>query len=116
MTTGRVVALWPGSSVHARAILASPRFEDFTYDLRTETGGDPLAFFGNGLSVSQERDEKTTTYLDEVDVPPVINHGVRPRSSNAVPTSTQGPAAWAKEMEMNGEFWKMRDAVGGFPL
>lgn len=37
-----------------------------------------FSWFGNGLTVAQEKGEKTTQYLDEVDVPPTINHGPRP--------------------------------------
>lgn len=37
-----------------------------------------MAWLGSGLTVAQERDEKTTGYLDTVDIPPAINHGPRP--------------------------------------
>ena len=34
-------------------------------------------WFGNGLTVAQEKSEKTTQYLDDVDIPAAINHGPR---------------------------------------
>ncbi len=67
------MALWPGSSLHAQVVLEYPRFEDYEYKLLPITNGDPMAYFGNGLTVSQEQGEKTTSYLDDVDIPPIIN-------------------------------------------
>lgn len=76
------MALWPGSSLHAQVVLESPCFEDFEYKLLPETNGDSMAYFGNGLTMSQERNEKTTEYLDLVDVPPIINHSERPNMAS----------------------------------
>ncbi len=78
MDEGRIVALWPGSSLHAQVVLETPRFEDFEYKLLPETQGDPMAYFGSGLTTSQEKDEKTTAYLDDLDIPPIINAEPRP--------------------------------------
>lgn len=75
---GRVVGLWPGSSLQAQEAFANPRYEDFIYVQMPETETNPLAWFGNGMTVAQEKDEKTTGYLDDVEIPPVINHGPRP--------------------------------------
>lgn len=50
-----------------------------------------LAWFGNGLTVAQEEHGETTEYLDDTDVPPVINHGPKPKYRAAdIPVST-GP-------------------------
>lgn len=73
MNEGRIVALWPGSSLHARVVLEYPRFEDYEYKLLPTAGDDPMAYFGNGLTVGQEKGENTTSYLDNVDIPPIIN-------------------------------------------
>lgn len=78
---GRITGLWPGSSVHAQEAFKSPRFEDFSYVQMAETSNSPMAWLGSGLTVAQERDEKTTGYLDTVDIPPAINHGPRPGRS-----------------------------------
>lgn len=75
---GRIVGLWPGSSVHAQEALRSPRFEDFLFVQRPETRQNIMTWLGNGLTVAQANDEKTTEYLDTVDIPPVINKGPRP--------------------------------------
>ncbi len=41
---GRIVGLWPGSSVHAQEALASPRFEDFHYVRELDTVRNPLSW------------------------------------------------------------------------
>ena len=43
-----------------------------------EVEDNMFGWFGNGLTVAQEERGKTTQYLDEVDIPPIINHGPRP--------------------------------------
>lgn len=68
---GRVMAIWPGSSVHAKICFENPRWEDFDYEY-LEPEDDVLAWTGNGLTVAQMEDSKTTQYLDEVDIPPVL--------------------------------------------
>jgi hypothetical protein len=75
---GRIVGLWPGSSVHAQEALKNPRFEDFHYIHLPETRRNNMAWLGNGMTTAQESGDKTTTYLDTVDIPPPINHGPRP--------------------------------------
>ncbi|KAI1613103.1 hypothetical protein EDD36DRAFT_488132 [Exophiala viscosa] len=80
---GRIVGLWPGSSVHAQEALKSPRFEDFLFVQRPETQQNILTWLGNGMTTAQENDEKTTGYLDTVDVPPAINKGPRPGKKDA---------------------------------
>ena len=75
---GRIVGLWPGSSVHAQQVLQSPRFEDFVYVQMPPIRDNILAWLGNGLTMAQNEGSNTTAYLDEVDLPPVINHGPRP--------------------------------------
>lgn len=49
-----------------------------------ETRRNPMAWLGNGLSEAQEKDEKTTGYLDTVDIPPAINTGPRPGKKGVV--------------------------------
>ncbi|KAI0721757.1 FAD/NAD-P-binding domain-containing protein [Fomitopsis betulina] len=70
---GRVVALWPGSTLHAIRALQYPRWEDFNYE-RVDGVDNPLYWFGNG----QTENEKNMTgdrawYLSDafVDYPPV---------------------------------------------
>ncbi|KAI8717009.1 hypothetical protein NCS52_00996100 [Fusarium sp. LHS14.1] len=76
--TGRIVGIWPGSSVHAQQAMENPRFEDFRYVRMQEVEQNRFNWFGNGLTVAQEKREKTTQYLDDVDIPLIINHGPRP--------------------------------------
>ncbi|KAK6379129.1 hypothetical protein LTS17_006833 [Exophiala oligosperma] len=77
---GRIVGLWPGSSVHAQEVLKTPRFEDFEFVHMPETRSNIMNWLGNGLTTAQESDEKATAYLDNVDIPPVLNKGCRPRN------------------------------------
>ncbi|KAH9934327.1 uncharacterized protein B0H18DRAFT_869878 [Fomitopsis serialis] len=69
---GRVVALWPGSSLHNLRALQYPRWEDFNYEPLDDTE-NRLHWFGDG----QTHNEKTMSgdrawYLndDEMDYPP----------------------------------------------
>jgi hypothetical protein len=65
--------------VHAQEALKNPRYEDFLFVQMPETRRNIMTWLGNGLTVAQEKDEKTTGYLDTVNIPPAINKGLRPR-------------------------------------
>ena len=69
---GRVVGLWPGSSVHARKALKFPRWEDFTYELKDEESS-PMGWLGDGWSVLDRGRGDVAFYLDEADFPPVTS-------------------------------------------
>ncbi|MCJ1478111.1 hypothetical protein MMC13_006787 [Lambiella insularis] len=56
---GRVVALWPGSSLHAIKALESPRYEDFEY---TYVDENPFGWFGDGWSSGDRQDDADRTY------------------------------------------------------
>jgi hypothetical protein len=74
---GRVVALWPGSAIHAQKVMETVCFEDFVYEyLDDNLRGNKMSWLGNGLTVAQEVGDPTTSYLDTVDVPPPIVEGV----------------------------------------
>ncbi|GAB7356257.1 hypothetical protein MBLNU459_g7069t2 [Dothideomycetes sp. NU459] len=70
---GRVVTLWPGSCIHGVVAFENPRWEDFNYEYLPETEENQLSWLGNGITLAQQEDRVTTSYLDTVDVPPVIN-------------------------------------------
>lgn len=80
--------------MHAQRALASPRFEDFVYVQELDTARNVFAWLGNGLTTAQENDEKTTGYLDTVDIPPILNKGPNPKANK---TKTQ-----LKEVHVNG--------------
>ncbi|KAJ7459066.1 FAD/NAD-binding domain-containing protein [Mycena galericulata] len=68
---GRVVALWPGSCLHAVRALEHPRWEDYTYE---PLDGHTNRFFwaGNGMTVAEETPGADRAwYLSHPDVPPV---------------------------------------------
>lgn len=62
--------------------MENPRWEDFRYARMPDVKENRFTWFGNGLTVAQERGEKTTEYLDDCDVPPVINPGPRPKAQS----------------------------------
>ncbi|KAJ5345174.1 hypothetical protein N7452_003178 [Penicillium brevicompactum] len=63
--TGRVVALWPGSSLHALKALKKVRWED--YDLKSYDGNE-FGWFGNGWIFDEQKSQidgaALTDYLD----------------------------------------------------
>lgn len=65
----RIVALWPGSTLHAIETLRSPRWEDFEYVYKDE---NPLRWLGNGWSTHQQEENGDTAYYLEpelLDIP-----------------------------------------------
>ncbi|VZH93959.1 unnamed protein product, partial [Fusarium fujikuroi] len=76
--SGRVVAVWPGSSIHFMEMIANPRWEDFDIkyinvskmiSLVTMTNrgqSNPFSFMGNGISQREAKGEDLTYYLDDM--------------------------------------------------
>ncbi|BGP55503.1 hypothetical protein JCM8202v2_003107 [Rhodotorula sphaerocarpa] len=67
---GPVVALWPGSCLHAIETLRHPRWEDFEYTSAARHG-NRFGWVGNGWSPTEAAGGDTAYYLDEIDYPPV---------------------------------------------
>ncbi|KAL8370154.1 hypothetical protein RB595_000507 [Gaeumannomyces hyphopodioides] len=66
---GPVVALWPGSTLHALEALRSPRWEDFVFE-SNDTSGNMLRWLGNGWSTTEtEGDPSWYINPEEVDWP-----------------------------------------------
>ncbi|KAG5742906.1 hypothetical protein H9Q70_014375 [Fusarium xylarioides] len=59
--SGRVVAVWPGSSIHFMEMIENPRWEDF--DIKY-INSNPFSFMGNGISQREAKGEDLTYYLD----------------------------------------------------
>ncbi|GME64939.1 hypothetical protein AJ79_09812 [Neofusicoccum parvum] len=51
--SGRVVALWPGSTLHYIEAVREPRFEDWSW--LPQPDANPWAFLGNGYSSAEKR-------------------------------------------------------------
>lgn len=51
--SGRVVALWPGSTLHYLETIKAPRYEDWKWCY--QRGLNPWAFLGNGQSTAEKR-------------------------------------------------------------
>ncbi|KAF7784265.1 hypothetical protein Agabi119p4_430 [Agaricus bisporus var. burnettii] len=72
--SGRIVALWPGSPLHAVKALQYPRWEDFNYET---LDGDPknrFYFLGDGntaADVDPEEDRAWYLLPENIDYPPV---------------------------------------------
>ncbi|KAK0751690.1 hypothetical protein B0T18DRAFT_403175 [Schizothecium vesticola] len=68
---GKMVGLWPGSTLHALEALRSPRWEDWVFEPAVGgEGGNALGWLGNGWSLC-ETDGDPSWYVnpDEVEVP-----------------------------------------------
>jgi cation diffusion facilitator CzcD-associated flavoprotein CzcO len=66
---GKIVGLWPGSTLHALEALRSPRWEDWEYE-GGEKEGNGLSWLGNGRSITQtEGDPSWYINPEEVEVP-----------------------------------------------
>ncbi|KAF2008868.1 FAD/NAD(P)-binding domain-containing protein [Aaosphaeria arxii CBS 175.79] len=61
--SGRVTAVWPGSSIHYMEMIDTPRWEDFDIDYVNE---NPFAFMGNGVSKREALGKDLTFYLDSM--------------------------------------------------
>ncbi|KAF2762292.1 FAD/NAD(P)-binding domain-containing protein [Pseudovirgaria hyperparasitica] len=63
---GKVVGLWPGSTLHCLESLRSPRWEDFEYEYIGESRGvevNRMAWLGNGWSERQLEKKDLAWYL-----------------------------------------------------
>ncbi|KAJ3559925.1 hypothetical protein NM688_g37 [Phlebia brevispora] len=70
---GRIIALWPGSNLHALRALQHPRWEDFTYE-RIDDTENRLYWLGNGMTTGEMGSSPDGAwFLDEsyVDIPPI---------------------------------------------
>ncbi|KAK3900344.1 hypothetical protein C8A05DRAFT_36021 [Staphylotrichum tortipilum] len=62
--TGKITALWPGSTPHYMEALASPRYDD--YDITYQ--GNRFAYLGNGFSQTElDPNADPTCYIRERD-------------------------------------------------
>jgi hypothetical protein len=54
----RIIALWPGSTLHALEALRAPRWEDFEWESRDGPGANMLRWLGNGFSVTHMKSDE----------------------------------------------------------
>ncbi|KAL3473527.1 hypothetical protein BJX99DRAFT_233655 [Aspergillus californicus] len=68
---GRIVALWPGSSLHAMKALAYPRWEDYAYEYVND---NPNGWIGDGWAEDERNKIINVDYLDDdkVDFPTAV--------------------------------------------
>lgn len=66
---GKIIGLWPGSSLHAMKALEHPRWEDYTYE-RLE-GTCQADWFGNGWTLEDVQRGDLGYYVDHPDLPPI---------------------------------------------
>ncbi|OJJ04826.1 hypothetical protein ASPVEDRAFT_31261 [Aspergillus versicolor CBS 583.65] len=68
---GRVMALWPGSSLHAMKALSSPRWEDYTYEYVND---NPNGWIGDGWAEDEKNKIIKVDYLDDdkIDFPTTV--------------------------------------------
>jgi cation diffusion facilitator CzcD-associated flavoprotein CzcO len=71
---GKIVGLWPGSSLHAMKTLENPRWEDFSYEALKNRSG--LDWIGNGWTMEDVKRGDLSYYLDHTVSPPVPTEDV----------------------------------------
>jgi len=71
---GRVLAMWPGSGLHANNVRREPRWEDWEYTYRSESG-NRFAYFGNGWTKDIELDQQALEAggRNEIDMTPYLH-------------------------------------------
>lgn len=65
---GRIVALFPGSSLALRELLSHPRWEDFEFTPRQDSAENCFSWIGNGMTVGEILQTDTVPYLKDVEV------------------------------------------------
>ncbi|RAK96856.1 flavin-containing monooxygenase [Aspergillus ibericus CBS 121593] len=65
---GRVIGVWPGSSLHSLQVLSHPRWEDFTYEYVNDNAN---GWMGDGWTENEKNHAINVSYLDDdqVDFP-----------------------------------------------
>jgi len=66
---GKIVGLWPGSSLHAMKTLENPRWEDYNYEALD--GRNQLDWIGNGWTLEDAKRGNLSYYLDCSVKPPI---------------------------------------------
>ncbi|ATZ53328.1 hypothetical protein BCIN_09g01960 [Botrytis cinerea B05.10] len=67
--TGRVNAVWPGSSLHYIEVIEDPRYED--YNITYQNKHNPWAYLGLGFTISNRtNDSDASPYLNEEIIDP----------------------------------------------
>ncbi|RAO68983.1 uncharacterized protein BHQ10_004995 [Talaromyces amestolkiae] len=66
---GKIIGLWPGSSLHAMKTLEHPRWEDYEYELVEKE--DELSWLGNGWTIEDVNRGNLGYYIDFADMPPI---------------------------------------------
>ncbi|EEA22676.1 hypothetical protein TMatcc_001518 [Talaromyces marneffei ATCC 18224] len=59
---GRVIAVWPGSSLHALKTFSNPRWEDFEYEYIND---NPNGWIGDGWTAAEKLRSFDVNYLDD---------------------------------------------------
>ncbi len=75
--SGKITALWSGSSLHYLEAVREPRYEDWNFSY---AGGNRFAYLGNGLSQTEvDRTADWSYYLRDVDDSPFIGRAKQRR-------------------------------------
>ena len=73
-SSGKIIALWPGSTMHYIHSLEEPRYEDWNFTYK----GNRFAFLGNGFSQTEcDKTADRAYYLRNHDDSPYISRGKR---------------------------------------
>ncbi|KAK6067709.1 hypothetical protein SCUP515_10048 [Seiridium cupressi] len=66
---GKILGLWPGSSLHAMKALEHPRWEDYQYT--NKHGNDSMEWIGGGWTIEDVKRGDLGYYVDNPDIPPI---------------------------------------------
>ena len=70
--SGKVTALWPGSTLHYLEMIAEPRYEDWSF----KYSGNRFAYLGNGFSQTEtDSTADRSYYLRNEDDSPYLSRG-----------------------------------------
>ncbi|KAF9449468.1 FAD/NAD(P)-binding domain-containing protein [Macrolepiota fuliginosa MF-IS2] len=90
--SGKVTALWTGSTLHYLEMMAEPRYEDWNF---TYIGGNRFSYMGNGYSLTEsDNTADWSYYLRDVDDSPFLGRAKHWRAvsrSGTVERDASGP-------------------------
>jgi len=94
---GKILALWPGSTLHYLEAVKSPRWEDWSF--KYQPGSNRFAYLGNGHSSAESSGGDLSYYIRNEDDSPIDAVLKKGAASNALPASTGDTTLFFNEAE-----------------
>ncbi|KIW80221.1 hypothetical protein Z517_06836 [Fonsecaea pedrosoi CBS 271.37] len=97
-TSGNVVALWPGSTLHYLEAVKDVRWED--WDIKHQPGHNRWEFLGNGHSTAEARTRDLSYYIRQYDDEPVDPClKATSQTEEAASAKSSGPVMFERPLE-----------------